>query len=349
VTDLPLSATFSSAMLLALPWIAKRETRYLPAASAMLGVAVLAKGLVPIVLAAPLALGWRGWRDLLRPAAILPFFAVSLPWYVLCFVRNGRPFLETFFVQHQFGRFVSDALQHVQPWWFYLPVFIALLLPWSPLLVLAFRRGLYCDRRRVFLLAWILFGLLFFSAAANKLPGYVLPLLPAAAALLGLALDEAGRAELALSFCALLLAAFPVAAPILPAAIADGLSRAPRPSVHAAWLLPLAAAVPVWMLERSGRRIAAVLVVAAGCAGGIGYLKIVIAPRLDHLASARSLARVIAAAPGSVCSEPIRREWRYGLSYYLGAALPPCIADDTLRVVQRGGELPVLVRNGPTP
>src|SRR5690348_14622241 len=64
VTDLPLAATFSAAMLLALPWIVKGDDRLLPWAGAMLGLAVLAKGLVPLVLAAPLALGvWR------RPAS----------------------------------------------------------------------------------------------------------------------------------------------------------------------------------------------------------------------------------------------------------------------------------------
>ena len=57
VTDLPMTVTFSAAMLLALPWVARGDTRYLPAASALLGLAVLAKSLVPLALAAPLASG----------------------------------------------------------------------------------------------------------------------------------------------------------------------------------------------------------------------------------------------------------------------------------------------------
>ena len=191
VTDLPLTATFSAAMLLALPWIARRDTRYLPAAAALLGFAVLAKGLLPLVLAAPLLVAWRYWRDLVRPRVILPFLVVALPWYVLCYLRNGYPFIDVFFVQHQFGRFVSGALMHVQPWWFYLPCLAGLLLPWTPLLALAAKRPAYRDPRRLFLLLWLGFGLVFFSAAANKLPGYVLPLIPAVAVLLGTALDEA--------------------------------------------------------------------------------------------------------------------------------------------------------------
>src|SRR5207237_1081919 len=58
VTDVPLAATFSAAMLLALPWVARRDVHMLPAASAMLGLAVLAKGLVPLALATPLVLPW---------------------------------------------------------------------------------------------------------------------------------------------------------------------------------------------------------------------------------------------------------------------------------------------------
>ena len=91
VTDLPLAATFSAAMLLALPWVARRDTRQLPASAAMFGLAVLAKGLVPLVLAAPLLMG-RHVRDWLRWRVVLPFFLVALPWYALCYWRNGWTF-----------------------------------------------------------------------------------------------------------------------------------------------------------------------------------------------------------------------------------------------------------------
>lgn len=60
VTDLPLTATFSAAMLLALPWIAAGGTRPLPLTAGLLGLAVLAKGLAPLVLALPLLLRVRG-------------------------------------------------------------------------------------------------------------------------------------------------------------------------------------------------------------------------------------------------------------------------------------------------
>jgi len=59
VPDLPLAATFAAAMLLALPWVTRRDGRFLPAAAALFGAAVLAKGLTPVALAVPVVpLAW---------------------------------------------------------------------------------------------------------------------------------------------------------------------------------------------------------------------------------------------------------------------------------------------------
>ena len=71
------------------------------------------------------------------------------------------------------------------PIWFYVPVLLAGLFPWTPLLVLLFSAPLFQDRRAQFLLAWFAWGFVFFSASRNKLPGYLLPLLPPVAALVG--------------------------------------------------------------------------------------------------------------------------------------------------------------------
>jgi 4-amino-4-deoxy-L-arabinose transferase-like glycosyltransferase len=342
-TDLPLAAAFSAAMLLCLPWVAKRETRWLPLASALLGLAVLAKGLVPLVLAVPLSARRSALRDWTRPRAVVPFLAVALPWYLLCYLRNGREFLVSFFWQHHFERFTSTALLHVQPWWFYLPVMAGLLLPWTPLVPLAARRGLYRDPRCRFLLAWALFGLVFFSAAANKLPGYLLPLLPAVAALMAIALAESRRSAPWLAACAVLLLVFPIARPMLAAAVETGLSHAPRPAFHWTWLLPLALGALVWMLDRRGRRLAAVLSIAAGATAGTAYLKSAAMTQLDRSDSARALWREIAPRAPEICVDGIERSWRYGLNYYSVVPLPDCTAaPKPLRLRQVGGRRPEL-------
>ena len=343
VPDMPMTAAFSAAMLLALPWIGSRDTRHLPVAAALLGLAVLAKGPVALVLAAPLCLGFRNVRDLVRPRVVVPFVAVALPWYLLCYLRNGKTFLHDFFVVHNFERFTSNALMHVQPWWFYLPVLAGLLLPWLPLALLVGRRAAWRDRRRLYLLAWVAWGMVFFTAATNKLPGYLLPLLPAAAALMGLALDEAASVGPLLTSCAVLLVAFPVAAQVLPAALATGLLKAPLPAFQSTWLVAGGVAAAAWLLESRGRRLAAVLLIAAGATAGTVYLKLVAAPEVDRTVSARALWREISGRADEVSVDQIERNWRYGLNYYSGTPLPECSGDPRpWWVRQSPGKPPIL-------
>jgi 4-amino-4-deoxy-L-arabinose transferase-like glycosyltransferase len=287
-TDLPMAAAFSAAMLLSLDWIETGNRRRLPLAAALLGVAVLAKGLVPLVLTLPLVwCGRRRWIDLLRLPVAGAFLIVALPWYVLCYLRNGAVFPRTFFWQQHFERFTTASLAHGQPFWFYAPVLAAALMPWTPAFLLLARRALYRDARRRFLLLWLLFVLIFFSFSKNKLPGYLLPLAPAAAALMGISLAEARRARWVLPAAALCLMAIPTAMPVLPQALAEGLSRAPLPAFHWTWLLPVALALGIYWLERQGHRAAALAVMAVAVAAGVTTLKRIDLPAIDRAYSAR--------------------------------------------------------------
>jgi 4-amino-4-deoxy-L-arabinose transferase-like glycosyltransferase len=343
VTDLPLAASFSAAMLLCLPWIAKGNTRLLPVAATMLGIAVLAKGLVPLVLALPLLMQGRRIRDLLCWHVVLPFLLVALPWYALCYLRNGWQFLNVFFGQQTFSRFYSTALQHPQPWWFYLPVLLAGMLPWAPLVFLV-RRRWWHDPRRRFLIALVLFGLVFFSMAVNKLPGYLLPLIPTIAALMGLGLDEVPDLRPWLASCALLLVVYPIAARILPVAVVAGLSRAPRPGFDWTWLLPVGVAIVLWTLPLKPKRLLAVAALAACTAAAIVYLKASALTELNHWASARGLWQQIAGRTADVCVESLPRDWRYGLNFYSEAPLPDCAQERRPLVIrQTPGEVPHLV------
>jgi 4-amino-4-deoxy-L-arabinose transferase-like glycosyltransferase len=374
-TDLPMAAAFTAAILLALPWVERGETRGLTVAGAFLGLAVLAKGLVPLALAAPLV--WPAWKHRhLRsslPRLVLPLIAVCLPWYGLCYLRNGPAFLMDFFLKHHFGRFASGALQHGEPWWFYLPVLAGALLPWTPLVFAAPRHGFCRDPRRLFLLLILAWGVLLFSISVNKLPGYVLPLIPACIILMALGVEEPVRAKESspgrepwetdppakprngaeespawkrripalLALCAVLLVAFPIAGSVLPAALLAGLSRVPWPTFHLVWLVPLPLAAVVWMLGRRGRHLAAVALVACGAALGVLYLKEGVMPEVDRVASARTLWRQISSQSSRVCVGPIHRNWRYGLNYYSVVPVPDCPATDRpVRVIQTPGRPP---------
>jgi 4-amino-4-deoxy-L-arabinose transferase-like glycosyltransferase len=340
VTDLPLSAAFCAAMLLALPWVIRREQRLLPYAAVMMGLAVLAKGPAPLVLAAPLALAWRNFRDLLRLRVILPFLLVALPWYILCYLRNGMAFLKEFFWLHNFQRFTSPSLQHVHAWWYFGPVLALLLLPWTALAPLAAIGARPLDRSRLFLLLWTIWPLIFFSASVNKLPGYILPMLPALAALMALGLNQARKAAPWIAITALLLAVYPVAAPLLEAAIQSGLSRAPRPVFQPVWLAPLAVAALVWLLDARGRRLAAVACLAVSATVGMVYLKL----EMGRAVFARNLWSRVSTDSGNVCVATLDRAWRYGLNYYSTVPLPDCAQNPKpLQIVQRPGRPPELL------
>lgn len=345
VTDLPMSAAFSASMLLSLTWLERGERRWLPLAAALLGIAVLAKGLVPLVLAVPLV--WMGRRrllDWLRPTVVTAFAVVALPWYVVCFARNGWAFVEKFFWQHQVERFTTTALAHGQPFWFFVPVMVAALFPWIPALALLGERALYSDSRRKFLLLWAVFGFIFFSAAQNKLPSYVLPVVPPLAVLMGIALADRKRARwLLVATAALLVFLGPIAA-MLPEALAAGISRSTPPAFQWMWLLPALACAAVWLLDATVNRGAAVAFLVAAIAAGAVAIELRAFPEVDRVASARPLWNAVAPIRERVCIAQLHRSLRYGLNYYSVTALPDCQQEPReVEITQEPGAAPRLV------
>jgi 4-amino-4-deoxy-L-arabinose transferase-like glycosyltransferase len=321
VTDLPLAAFFSAAVLLAIPWIARHDRSSLPAAAACLGLASIAKGLVPLALFLPvLAIGWRNLRDWLRPLPLLAFAVCALPWYILCTMRNGSEFPRVLFVEQTFARFGSAALQHGQPVWFYFPVLLLLLYPWFPLLLFSGRgSSLPAGDPRIRMLAAVaIFGFVFFSVMLNKLPGYLLPLLPEAFALMGIGLARADRPGAVLIAPVILLGALPLISGVAPSVLAHGLRSAKIPWEGAiVWMV--GAGIVGVILALTAQRYAFGITSALV---GIGFLWFQLAafPQFDAAASARPLW--LASHPQ--CAPPLSRSALYGLYYYAERPIPPC-------------------------
>lgn len=343
VTDLPLTVFFSAGMLFAMPWALHGDRRWLAAAAACFGMASLAKGLVPLVLAAPLLFfGWRRVLDWLRPAPLLAFAVVSIPWYAFCYARNGMAFVDEFFWKHHVSRFLSPDLQHVQPVWFYLPVLLGLLVPSTPLVVLLIKRDMWNDPRLRYFAAWAGFGFLFFSASTNKLPGYLLPLMPAIAAMLGMALDRISRARVILPCVALLSAVYALAGGALPAALASGIRDAGLPPLPWSWALPsiVAAGVIFWM-EIKRRRFHSLTLLALVVTLNVALLKATAIPAVDREASSRQAWMLLEDQADQVCIEQLHRAMTYGLQYYSHGRIPLCSEEARplhLREPSRGGK-----------
>lgn len=347
VTDLPLAASFSAALLLSLDWLRTGNRAMALAIGALLGVAVLAKGLVPLALAAPLAwLGRKRWRQWwLIAAGIL---LVAGPWYLLCGLRNGRVFWTEFILKHHFGRFFNNALRHGQPAWFYIPVLAGGMFPWTPAAMLLFSRRSITGERRQLLAATALFGFAVFSAGENKLPGYLLPLLPALMALLALRVLESRLKPAALAACILPLGLAPAAVRLLPAALENGIRRSGFPAALLLWLLPavVIAAASLWIARRRIWWIPAAIT-SLGVAAGVIYVKTAAAPLLDGI-SIRPLTRELKIRGGDACVARLHRSLRYGLDYYTVTPLPDCDAQPRpLRIDQAPGRRPELVAGRP--
>jgi 4-amino-4-deoxy-L-arabinose transferase-like glycosyltransferase len=341
VTDIPMSVFFSSALLLTFWWIDGGGGAPIRALSvgALLGLAVLAKGLVPLVLFAPVI--WpmrRRLRDLLLIAGAC--LAVAGPWYVECTLRNGRPFLDEFFWKHHFERFSTDELKHVRPFWFYVPVMLGVVFPWTPLFALL-RPGLFRDARLRFCGVWLLYALAFFSAARNKLPGYLLPLFPVLGIVLGIALGWARRTRIPLFLCALLLAATPVIAAILPGALEVGLSHTPWRGFNGFWAgaFALLSLIPLWLEIRSWRT-QALTVSALLAATAFLYIKVAALPRTDRV---RPFYREHFEWLDHVCFQDVSPGARYAIQYYAGREFPNCdIEHATPKIMEVGSRLILL-------
>jgi len=345
VTDLPMSAALGAAMLIALfgpsaiPSRAREQALQGLACGALLGLAVLAKGFPPLLLMAPAFLIARQKRLAMIAGCLL----VAAPWYVLCAVRNPGVFWNEFFWRHQVARYLTPTFEHVQPFWFYVPVLLAGLFPWTPLAALLFHPKTYEDPRIRFLAFWLVLALAFFSYPQTKLPGYVLPLLPALAVVLAVALDKApggtkGQAWWIAS-CVLMLIAVPVIAPILPEALLSGISRV-RFSFALGWPFALAAGGVFW-LAWTGRREWAVLAAAVTAIGALAYVKVTTFPVLDQQDSVRAFWRANSTQAEGACMDHLAPAFMYQMNYYAGHALPEC-GDQAKRIVVIGGKLQVI-------
>ena len=165
------------------------------------GVSLLAKGLIGIVLPFGIIAVYFLLRRERPPRILIKSLLWGIPlalvvaglWYGPMIYRHGWKFIDEFFIQHHFARYLSNKYHHPEPFYFYGPVLVAFSIPWTVFLAAAFisarrwrwRGQTAIDRLRVFALVWIIVPIAFFSLSGSKLTAYILPVLPAAVLLIG--------------------------------------------------------------------------------------------------------------------------------------------------------------------
>jgi 4-amino-4-deoxy-L-arabinose transferase-like glycosyltransferase len=279
-------------------------------------LAFLSKGLQAIVLPGTVLVlytlierDFALWKKLHFTSGLAIFCVISAPWLIWVSIANPE-FPYFFFIHEHFQRFLTKTHGRFQPWWWFVPILLAGVVPWTLLMfegvVSAWQRqpDKHFQPQR-FLLMWAVFIFVFFSVSDSKLPPYILPIFPALALLLGARLTQLSpmrfRAEVAPM---LLVAAIGFGAGVMnerfasaevPAALYQNFSL----WIYAASALLAAATVAALLADRRGHRELAVILLAAG---GLGFVQL-IGSGHDSLAPANSSYYLVQAAQPELALE----------------------------------------------
>lgn len=165
-----------------------------------MALATLSKGLIGVAIPGMVfvvysitAWDWKIWKRLHLIGGSILFLVITAPWFVLVAQRNPE-FLQFFFIHEHLQRFTQTAHSRTGPIYYFLPLLLLGFLPWVAQIPGAMTQA-WRDRNREFssgwlLVCWFVVILGFFSISQSKLPGYIIPIFPALALLVGHRLDN---------------------------------------------------------------------------------------------------------------------------------------------------------------
>jgi 4-amino-4-deoxy-L-arabinose transferase-like glycosyltransferase len=202
ILDMPVSILLTLALLSFLmgtheaPGLKRRL--YLWIFYAFAALAVLTKGLIGIFIpglvigAWILLLGeWRMLKTLYIPSGLALFLLITAPWHIMVGMANPE-FYQFYFIHEHVQRYLTKVHGRYKPFWYFMPIVLLGLFPWSAFLVQAIKHNLpstwrerHEHRDALFLILWAGLVFLFFSSSSSKLAPYILPVFPPLALLVG--------------------------------------------------------------------------------------------------------------------------------------------------------------------
>jgi 4-amino-4-deoxy-L-arabinose transferase-like glycosyltransferase len=215
LTDEPLALFLTVSLLSIVNFLVQKKPQFLLLAYASLSFAALCKGPLALVIVGLITVGYllltaprKFFFNVLslRPLLAIAFLAViTVPYYIWAHIGTNGEFTNAFFLRQNLGRMVG-VVNHVNPFWWYIPVVIGGFFPWSvidagagPLLLRYFkmRERLVTSRQQLmfFSMCWALIGFVFFSAIPTKLQTYIVPIFPALSVSTGIYIDVLLRAK----------------------------------------------------------------------------------------------------------------------------------------------------------
>jgi len=201
IMDVPLTCLITLAMMTYVRWRRSGGVFGPLAFGLLVGAAILLKGLaggLAPAIAFVHALTFRRGSGRISLGSIALALGgcvlIAAPWFLAMSVQHGERYTSTFFLREHLARMAQPMQGHSGPILYYLAIILVSFFPWVMFLPAACtnREGLNDTQAfwRSLALVWILVVLVPFSLIRTKLPGYVTPLFPAMAMLVGVEIDR---------------------------------------------------------------------------------------------------------------------------------------------------------------
>lgn len=325
-------------------------------AYAALGGAALAKGPVAFfALPAFAAFEWltREGPACEVPAAIVRRHALPLsvavgiaaPWFAHAWAAHPEE-MRAFFTSENVERLRRGFEGHGGPVFYYVPVLLLGMLPWSLFLGCAGRRlSPAADRGTLLLAVWIAVPLVVFSLGATKLPHYALPMVPPIACLVGRAFSDASVPPRALARRSLAAVAASVLLACVPAALFVVWPRYASLRLVAPFVPLVLAADVAARSFRSGRRERGFGLLVAGAGASWISFALVALPSIDAHRVTKPIAVALrdAAAPGDAV---FAYRFREPSLFFYARRVFPIVKDGSLDgLLARPGRVWVVTRD----
>ena len=121
---------------------------------------------------------------------LLLYFLITSPWYYAMYTVHGMEFINTFLGFHNVTRFTTPEHANRVTFWYYFPVIILGMFPWTGILLQSIKESLFGSRiddmrQLLFYHIWWGFVFIFFTLCQTKLVSYILPMFPPLAIIIG--------------------------------------------------------------------------------------------------------------------------------------------------------------------
>lgn len=179
VSDNLLNLLVASALISFYNFEQNNQKRFLFAIYTFAGLGLLTKGPIALIIIFGVIFFYliftknlKFLRKLLHPLFILWAFIIPLPWFYLAYKKSGEFLFYDFLIKHNIGRFTNTMESHGGYFWYYMPVVFLAFLPFSHLILPAFKNNAF-NRKTLFLATWFLVPLILFSFSKTQLPHYI--------------------------------------------------------------------------------------------------------------------------------------------------------------------------------